>query len=219
MSARRFRRLATVTAGSVVVGLAAGGIAFAAIPDTPGGIIYGCYPTAAPVKPLLLVDRAGKCPPGFTAMNFNQTGPVGPQGAVGPIGPQGPQGVQGVAGPATPPPARISRNAGTVAIPKNDGYHEATSMALPRGSYLLVAKGHAKGANDGLSVSCDLLNGVEVLDRGVVLSADGSGIQMLSLADLVEMPSDGTIRMACATSRDGIDVFDVKLVATAVTPF
>jgi hypothetical protein len=69
-----------------------GGAALASIPDS-SGVIHGCYKNNNPAKGSVLVvdSEAGEsCPSGFTALNWNQTGPQGPVGATGPQGPAGP---------------------------------------------------------------------------------------------------------------------------------
>jgi len=73
---------------------AAGGIAYAAIPDS-SGIIHGCYNTGSnPSGQLRVIDAAsgGKCSKNESALNWNQQGPTGPQGPVGPQGPKGDPG-------------------------------------------------------------------------------------------------------------------------------
>lgn len=72
----------------VALVIAAGGIAYASIPG-PTGLIRGCYDNAAPGgrHALHVVDSAARgCGTGFTAVNWNQTGP---KGATGPQGPAG----------------------------------------------------------------------------------------------------------------------------------
>lgn len=98
------------------------GTALAAASTTGGipaanGTITGCYPTNAGLKIFSLIDAStgATCPPGFSQLTFNQTGPQGPagpagsqgatgaagaQGTTGAVGPQGTTGPQGPAGPA-----------------------------------------------------------------------------------------------------------------------
>src|SRR5438105_9710357 len=86
LSSGRVRLTALV---AVVVGLAAGGIAYASIPDA-SGVIHGCYKTVNGVLRVIDTDKGGKCVPGETALNWNQTGPKGATGAKGPTGAAGP---------------------------------------------------------------------------------------------------------------------------------
>jgi hypothetical protein len=70
----------------LVIGAA---IAYASIPG-PDGVIHGCYKTSNPAQgALIAIDSAASCPSGYTALNWNQTGPQGP------AGPQGAPGISG----------------------------------------------------------------------------------------------------------------------------
>jgi hypothetical protein len=83
---------------AVVLGLAAGGIAYASIPG-PGGVINGCYLKSGGA--LRVIDSAAKCKSGETSLNWNQKGPTGargPTGANGTTGATGPTGPSGTSG-------------------------------------------------------------------------------------------------------------------------
>lgn len=79
----------------LAVFLAAGGLAYAAIPSADG-TIHGCYDKARGT--LRIVDAeavgGGRCSDAEAALSWNQKGPVGP------TGPKGAAGAQGPAGPA-----------------------------------------------------------------------------------------------------------------------
>lgn len=111
---RRFRTLArsrigiAVAAALATATITAAGMAAASIPDS-AGVVHGCYKVAkGSTYPLKVVDTAKhpSCPTGYTALNWNQTGPqgapgaAGPQGAPGPQGGAGPQGAAGAQGPS-----------------------------------------------------------------------------------------------------------------------
>jgi hypothetical protein len=69
-------------AGAVLLLLTAG-VAYASIPG-PDGVIHGCYKNNNPAQgALLAIDSAASCPSGYTALNWNQTGPQGPTGPPG----------------------------------------------------------------------------------------------------------------------------------------
>ena len=75
-------RRGSVLIGAVVGALATmllGGIAWAAIPNTPGGVIQGCYDSGGNVK----VIEALPCPPKYTPFQWNQQGPSGTNGTNG----------------------------------------------------------------------------------------------------------------------------------------
>ena len=72
-------RRATLLVGALGLALGAalaGGIAWAAIPAVPGGVIQGCYDAGGNVK----VVSALPCPKGFTPFQWNQQGPPGDTG-------------------------------------------------------------------------------------------------------------------------------------------
>ena len=92
---RLFRR--GVVLAVVAVALAAGGVAYASIPDS-SGVIHGCYITGT--GQLRVYDSqsstAKKCGSNEKPLNWNQTGPQGP---AGPQGAAGPAGTGRVSGP------------------------------------------------------------------------------------------------------------------------
>jgi hypothetical protein len=72
-------------AAGIVIGVsitAAVGIAYANIPDS-SGVLHACYQNVtSPTKPVKLLNTSQKatCPSGWTAVSWNQHGPVGPPG-------------------------------------------------------------------------------------------------------------------------------------------
>jgi hypothetical protein len=82
-----------ILVGAVTGVVAAGltGVAAGMIPDS-GGAIHACYKrTAAPTKPLKLLNtgEAKSCSAGWAAITWSQAGPPGASGATGPPGPPG----------------------------------------------------------------------------------------------------------------------------------
>jgi hypothetical protein len=62
----------------IAAGLAAGGIAYASVPDA-SGVIHGCYQKVN--GQLRVIDSStDNCGPSEVALNWNQTGPQGPSG-------------------------------------------------------------------------------------------------------------------------------------------
>lgn len=104
-------RPVVIVAGVIGVILLVGGTAAgAALASGPvsSGVIQGCYDSGGNLK--VLVGTATACGKGYTALNWNQTGPQGPQGLQGLQGPQGPQGATGATGatgPSTAGPAGL----------------------------------------------------------------------------------------------------------------
>src|SRR5262245_3939648 len=70
--------------------LAAGGFAYASIPD-PDGTVHGCYTKSGGT--LRVIDGSvTNCKSSETALNWNKNGATGPPGATGPSGATGPPG-------------------------------------------------------------------------------------------------------------------------------
>jgi hypothetical protein len=103
------RRLVLLAVG---VSALAGGLAYAAIPDS-SGTIHACLLTG--VGQVRIIDPSqDSCKKNETPISWSQTGQAGPpgppgpkgdtgpQGPAGPTGPQGPQGATGPQGPAGP---------------------------------------------------------------------------------------------------------------------
>lgn len=67
----------------------AGGVAYAAIPDS-SGTIHACYAKSGGA--LRVIDSAASCKSGETSLNWSQQGVPGPAGPAGPTGPVGPAG-------------------------------------------------------------------------------------------------------------------------------
>jgi hypothetical protein len=93
------------TVMSIVVVVALGALAYAAIPATDG-TITACYAKTFgllnPKGSLRVVNTANECSALETVLTWNQRGAAGAPGATGAPGPQGPQGAQGLPGPAGP---------------------------------------------------------------------------------------------------------------------
>ena len=88
------RRL-TLIALVVGVGVAAGGIAYASIPDS-SGVIHGCYQKNGNLR---VIDSTGKgCTTSEKPLSWNQTGPSGLTGSTGLTGATGPTGSTGSTG-------------------------------------------------------------------------------------------------------------------------
>src|SRR5262249_11915028 len=77
---------------------AAGGIAYATIPDA-SGVIHACYnKTGQGTLRVLDTDKAQTCSNSEASLSWSQTGPQGVQGLTGPTGPTGPSDVYSVDG-------------------------------------------------------------------------------------------------------------------------
>jgi hypothetical protein len=88
----------------VALALAAGGVAYATIPDS-NGTIHGCYDSGGNLR-VIDTNVGPKCPRGYTSLDWNQTGPPGPQGPTGAEGPPSTTTVEAwhlVGSPGEPP--------------------------------------------------------------------------------------------------------------------
>src|SRR5205823_13183315 len=98
-------RRGLVALAVAAVGLAAGGIAYASIPDS-NGIIHGCFnPSGAKSSAgtsLNIIDSPYACAKGQQAITWNQQGPKGATGPTGPAGTNGTNGSRGPTGPKGP---------------------------------------------------------------------------------------------------------------------
>lgn len=95
----------TVIVGTIAVALAAGGTAYAAIPNSTTGVITGCYQTLLGNLRVIDAQAGQRCNPFEKQLDWNQTGVPGPKGdtgATGPVGPTGPPGPSGQTGPQGP---------------------------------------------------------------------------------------------------------------------
>jgi hypothetical protein len=72
-------RVITLIVGVLSITVLAG-VVWASIP-APDGVIHGCYKTSNPATgSVIVIDSGASCPSGFTALNWNQTGPAGSPG-------------------------------------------------------------------------------------------------------------------------------------------
>ena len=78
-----------IAAGALLVG----GIAYASIPDA-NGVIHACYRTDGDSRFQVINAPSQRCPVGWTALDFNQTGPIGPSGRSGATGASGDAGCE-----------------------------------------------------------------------------------------------------------------------------
>jgi hypothetical protein len=84
------------------LGLTAGGIAYASIPDSHG-VINGCYDRNGTLRVISAgPGPGGSCKRAETALDWNQSGPTGARGATGSTGPNGASGATGATGSTGP---------------------------------------------------------------------------------------------------------------------
>jgi hypothetical protein len=115
------------------LGLLAGGIAYASIPDSRG-VIHGCYQNTSGTLRVIGTNPTvggGKCSNGESALTWNQRGPTGPPGADGTNGTDGTRGPTGLTGKRGPsgadgtsgPGAMVTGSTGPDDVPAAAGIH------------------------------------------------------------------------------------------------
>lgn len=186
-----------LVAGSVLVLVAAaGGIAYATIPDS-GGIIHACYsPNGSEGTngtPLNIVDSPGAtCSKGQREITWGQTGP---QGLKGDKGDTGATGATGATGPAGPSAAYTNYGVGLVSIAEGT-VQTVASLTLPAGNYTLAATAHVNRDGDTRFGQCTLEPGnVNSTFALFPLHAVG-GIRLPVMGD-VTAPNGTTVYLRC----------------------
>jgi hypothetical protein len=211
---RRMPALALCVAALVMV---AGGIAYAAIPDS-NGVIHACYLKAAGGQPqgsLRVIDTAKSqtCKATETALNFNQTGPQGAPGAAGAPGPKGaagPKGATGAKGPAGVNDAWWSSQLNMAPVPSG-GSDQLPMFAsnLVAGSYLLNVTAALSSFSASGEIDCS------------VGGADEQVIQLFTSSGFADEPSLGELtvttpenpQIVCSNPTGG--PADVQIYASA----
>jgi Collagen triple helix repeat (20 copies) len=205
--------------GVIVAGLAAGGIAYASIPDA-GGVIHTCFDKAG--GRLYVIDTGlGQQCNSVTqgSLNFNQ---IGPQGPTGPSGLQGPSGVQGPSGPSGqsgtpgssgpsgpsgPPGAAGAAGTSDLYIAHANGFNvidDATETVVtkdvPAGNYAIFAKLSVRGDLDSSVARCVMrANGVLVDDTND-FTVDDEFTEFVPLQGAASMATAGPILVECNDS-------------------
>jgi hypothetical protein len=79
------RKAAIVVALTAMLGMLAGGVAWASIPAS-SGVISGCYNSKTGALSVIDAAKVHSCPKNTKSLNWNQKGPAGPKGAPGAAG-------------------------------------------------------------------------------------------------------------------------------------
>ena len=197
---------------AVVVGLTAGGVAYASIPDA-NGVIHGCYsPNGAKStggSPLKIIDSASaSCSNGEQAITWNQKGPTGargPTGANGTNGTNGTNGKNGVtgargatgpAGASSLPDAYFATDSHVIDALAPNQQAFVTLSGLPAGTYL--AWGEAGSDVDTLYCDFETGSGGSITPVAFFFAVDGGHTSTQSAR--VTLPSNGALKLTCGTS-------------------
>jgi hypothetical protein len=178
---------------AVVVVLAAGGIAYASIPDS-GGVIHGCYQKTNGSLRVIDTEAGGKCSSGENSLSWNQTGPAGPRG---------------------PSDAYLASDLGKPIGPSGT---TLVSLTLPAGNYTLIAKTGVYDPSTADIVDCLLEAGTSTLDEDEVrvdgLTTANDNNEFLDLIGVVSLDSTGTVSVVCSSSFSFSE--NTQLLATQV---
>lgn len=216
---RRSKRLLTV--GSLLaVGLAAVGIAYAAIPD--GNTINGCY--AKITGDLRVIDTAKgqKC---FglveVPISWNQQGPKGEKGDQGIQGIRGPKGDQGIQGPKGDQGIQGQQGAagaaGTSPAYTVDAASVPLSVSVPAGNYVVLGQVTLRNADgDPQAASCSL-QGTRMFSTivGGNTVGDESNYDVTSINATATLGAAGNITINCGGY--GISGDDARLTVIKVS--
>jgi hypothetical protein len=236
------RLLAPLVAAGAL--LAAGGVAYATIPDA-NGVIHGCYAKSGGGL-RVIDDGVINCAKSETSLNWNVrgvTGAQGPQGAEGPQGPTGPQGSQGTQGQQGPQGAQGQPGAQGPTGPSGtshayyslnnngkfdkNGARVAQIVNLPAGSYIVTAAGQVGNFVDDSTQTCELITGITTIQTVAIdtFSVQTAGDRTaasggLTLTGPVTLATPGSVEVDCSTSdhsstSDG-SVTDLDMTAISV---
>ena len=142
------RRLSLI--GLVVgIGVAVGGIAYAAIPDS-NGVIHACYNSDSGALRVFGKSKdLQQCNASEKALDWSQTGATGQIGATGPTGPSGSIGATGATGPTGATGQGATGATGPTGATGQTGATGATGPSGPVFATGLVAPNGAVGFTQG----------------------------------------------------------------------
>lgn len=188
------RALRVLLIGGAALALA-GGIAYAAIPDS-GGVIHGCYRTDNDDQKgqLRVVDDPASCKTNETQLAWNQQGPAGTPGPKGDKGDTGETGPQGPPGPGAQTfEATVAQGADTLASLSNGVTIYGACTPPPNGTQTV-----------SLTIQASVLEQSGLLSKnGTVTAVDyGSGLGISSWSEDASADIDfrGLVRKAQTTS-------------------
>lgn len=191
---------------------AAGGIAYASIPDA-NGVIHACYSangTGIPGgTPLKIVDAG--CTNGQAEITWGQAGPQGPAGEKGDPGDKGDKGDPGE--PGAPGISAAYANYAGDWEPIGEGLtRTVASVTVPAGSYVLNATVKATDVDDFEYLQCGFFAPGTVHGHFAILI--GNGVQPM-LGDATVGFAENTIFLRCEAREGTINAL-AQMIATRV---
>jgi hypothetical protein len=197
------KKLAAVVVG--LAAIAAGSVAFAAIPDG-NGVIHACYGKPGSPRPgaIRVIDpsKSEACSSLENPLDWNQ------QGAPGEKGEKGDAGSTAV---------YITR-AAQVALPNLNKTSPADvlTLSLPKGSYEISVTGSVTrtGQAPELDALCSLKDAGYKIDEAWA-NDDESFSQAFAMNEVVAPGSTVTVALSCASHQDNNSLANVRMTATA----
>lgn len=155
---------------AVVLGVAAGGIAYASIPDS-NGVIHGCYAQKDGRLRVINTDAGASCnTTKENPLNWNQAGPPGPSDAY-----YGSNDYMRVGG----------------------GDTTLVSVDVPAGSYTVAAKTHVYNAVENSFAICELRAAGTAIDGNINRLIAPANDQVVPFLGAASLPAGGTISLVC----------------------
>jgi hypothetical protein len=186
--------------------LAAGGIAYATIPDG-GGVIHACYQKNQGALRVIDTDKAQTCSSSETPLTWSQTGPQGQPGQQGPAGPTGPSDVWSIDG----------YDAGLTNLPFQTPVNLATTSTLPAGSYFV--QGETEANNVGgfdTNYFCDLV-GSSTTYQDTRVTGTGPDWVTIPVQAVITLTNPDAISLQCEAADSGTsEAFNWQLAAIKV---
>jgi hypothetical protein len=190
--------------------LAAGGIAYATIPDS-SGVIHACYKTTQGTLRVIDTGNAQTCSSSETPLNWSQTGPQGQQGPQGPQGPTGPSDVYSVDGYGQPVKGISPSPTVTETL--------ATTPTLPAGSYFVQSEVEIRNSQPVYSeYFCDLVDSSSNVYQEARVDADANTTWVtVPVQAVVTLGSADTISFQCSSNSSyGSEAFNWQLAAIKI---
>lgn len=186
------RDVVAVAAGALAASALAGGVAWAAIPDS-SGVIQGCYSNGGNLK----VVSEPPCPKGYTSLPWNQQGPKGDPGANG----VSPTVTQLSPGDANCPDggAALTDAAGSTAYVCNgaagaDGQSFAGTFTSPNGEYSIAVNDSGITIRHG-SFNSITLTGDDLTVRSNDIDVQSDGSTSIKAGNTATLDSSGNLSL------------------------
>jgi hypothetical protein len=215
----------------VVLGGAAAGIAYAAIPSA-SGVISACYVPNVGLLRVIDADAGKKCTRFEAPLAWNVQGPKGDkgnpglqgiQGVPGPAGPKGDKGEPGLPGPAGSSTATFAFATGPQVFANAELFYQIVAKTVADGSWAVAATVNTTavslrfGDDDAITdLVCELRSGASVIgfaaDRRFI-PGDDLVKRSVSMNGGAHLPGGGVVSVWCKSQGgDSLDHAQLMLI-------